>query len=287
MAAFLSINSKPDIGMTEAENFSLETQIKVIGIGHGGSHAVKHMMRECGVQGVELIYAHTGTQALPSNRAHRTVELGREATATAMQNIRAAITGTDLLFIAAGMDDSVDIEAVIAIARTAKDMGVLTIGLIGAPGGNTDTALAELQTHVDSLIVTPIGHLHGIAKTAVSEIAAILNEHGHVNVDFQDVRTVMREPGRALVGTAQASGPERARLAAAQAVAGIKLSDAKAMLVLVTAAKGSLKLFESRQAMSVITANSLPSAHVIYGAAYDDALGDSLRVTVVATGLAG
>ena len=268
--------------MTEAENFSRETQIKVIGIGHGGSHAVEHM-RECGVQGVELIYDHTGTQALPSNRAHRTMELGREA----MQQVRAAISDTDMLFITAGMDDGADTEAAIAIAHEAKGMGVLTIGLIGAPGENTDTALAELQAHVDSLIVTPIGHLHGIAKTAVSEIAAILNEHGHVNVDFQDVRTVMREPGRALVGTAQASGPERARLAAAQAVAGIKLSDAKAMLVLVTAAKGSLKLFESRQAMSVITANSLPSAHVIYGAAYDDALGDSLRVTVVATGLAG
>lgn len=272
--------------MTEAENFSQETQIKVIGIGHSGSHAVEHM-RERGVQGVELIYAHTGTQALPSNRAHRTVELGRETAATAMQNIRATITGTDLLFIAAGMDDSVDIETAIAIAREAKAMGILSVGLLGTPDENTDTALTKLQAHVDSLIVTPIGHLHSIVKTAVSEISAILNEYGHVNVDFQDVRTVMREPGRALVGTAQASGPERASLAAAQAVAGINLLDAKAMLVLVTAAKGSLKLFESRQAMSVITVNSLPSAHVIYGAAYDEALGDSLRVTVVATGLAG
>ena len=272
--------------MTEAENFSLETQIKVIGIGNSGSHAIEHM-RECGVQGVELIHAHTGTQAQPSSRAHRTMELGREAAATAMQDIRAAITGTDLLFIATGMDDSVDIEATIAIARTAKDMGVLTIGLIGAPGESTDTALAELQAHVDSLIVEPISHLHGLTKNVVSEISAILNEYGHVNVDFQDVRTVMREPGRALVGTAQASGPDRARIAAEQAVKGMQLADAKAMLVLVTAAKGSLKLFESRMAMEVINASSSPHAHVIYGAAYDDALGDSLRVTVVATGLAG
>lgn len=263
--------------MTEAENFSLETQIKVIGIGHGGSHVVEHM-RERGMQGVECICFHTNAQALSDSQAQ-------------LQQIRAAIAGTDLLFITAGLDDGADTEAAIAIAtaiaREAKAMGILSVGLLGTPDESTDTALAELQAHVDSLIVTPIGHLHGIAKTAVGEIAAILNEHGHVNVDFQDVRTVMREPGRALVGTAQASGPERARLAAAQAVAGIKLSDAKAMLVLVTAAKGSLKLFESRQAMSVITANSLPSAHVIYGAAYDDALGDSLRVTVVATGLAG
>lgn len=270
--------------MTEAENFSQETQIKVIGIGHGGSHVLEHMCK-CGVQGVELIYAHTGTQALPSNRAHRTVELGREAAATAMQNIRAAITGTDLLFIAAGMDDSVDIEAAIAIARTAKDMGVLSVGLAGISDESTDTALAELQTHVDSLSVTPISHLHGIVKTAVGEIAAILNEHGHVNVDFQDVRTVMREPGWAVISTAQASGPERARIAAEQAVKGMQPADAKAMLILVTAAKGSLKLSESRQAMSVINANCSPHANLIYGAAYDDALGDSLRVTVVATGV--
>ena len=272
--------------MTEAENFSQETQIKVIGIGHSGSHAVEHM-RECGVQGVECICVHTPAQAPLSNRAHRTMELGREAAATAMQNIRAAITGTDLLFIAAGMDDSVDIEAAIAIARTAKDMGILSVGLASTPDESTDTAMAELQTHVDSLIVTPIGHLHGIVNTTVGEIAAILNEHGHVNVDFQDVRTVMSEPGRAVMGTAQASGLDRARIAAEQAVKGMQLADAKAMLVLVTSTKGSLKLFESRMAMEVINASSSPHAHVIYGAAYDDALGDSLSVTVVATGLAG
>jgi cell division protein FtsZ len=112
-----------------------------------------------------------------------------------------------------------------------------------------------------------------------------------VNVDFEDVRTVMGEPGKAMMGTARASGPDRARIAAEQAVAcplleGIDLSGARGVLVLVTAAKGSLKLSESRLAMSTINAYASPDAHVIYGAAYDDSLGDDIRVTVVATGLA-
>jgi cell division protein FtsZ len=111
-----------------------------------------------------------------------------------------------------------------------------------------------------------------------------------VNVDFEDVRTVMGEPGKAMMGTAVASGPDRARIAAEQAVAcplleGIDLSGAKGVLVLITAAKGSLKLSESKLAMNTIRAYASPDAHVIYGTAYDDSLGDNIRVTVVATGL--
>ena len=113
---------------------------------------------------------------------------------------------------------------------------------------------------------------------------------GHVNVDFEDVRTVMGEPGKAMMGTAVATGPDRARIAAEQAVAcplleGIDLSGAKGVLVLITAAKGSLKLSESKLAMNTIRAYASPDAHVIYGTAYDDSLLDEIRVTVVATGL--
>jgi cell division protein FtsZ len=111
-----------------------------------------------------------------------------------------------------------------------------------------------------------------------------------VNVDFEDVRTVMGEPGKAMMGTAVASGPDRARIAAEQAVAcplleGIDLSGARGVLVLITAAKGSLKLSESKLAMNTIRAYASADAHVIYGTAYDDGLGDNIRVTVVATGL--
>ncbi|MCL5740286.1 MAG: cell division protein FtsZ, partial [Betaproteobacteria bacterium] len=170
-----------------------------------------------------------------------------------------------------------------------------------------DNGLAELEANVDSLIVVlnekllevlgdditqdeAFAHANDVLKNAVGGIAEIINEYGHVNVDFEDVRTVMGEPGKAMMGTATASGPDRARIAAEQAVAcplleGIDLSGAKGVLVLVTAAKGSLKLSESRLAMSTINAYASPDAHVIYGAAYDDSLGEEIRVTVVATGL--
>jgi cell division protein FtsZ len=133
-------------------------------------------------------------------------------------------------------------------------------------------------------------HANDVLKNAVGGIAEIINVPGHVNVDFEDVRTVMGEPGKAMMGTAVADGPDRARIAAEQAVAcplleGIDLSGAKGVLVLITAAKGSLKLNESKLAMNTIRAYASPDAHVIYGTAYDDGLGDKIRVTVVATGL--
>ena len=133
-------------------------------------------------------------------------------------------------------------------------------------------------------------HANDVLKNAVGGIAEIINVPGHVNVDFEDVRTVMGEPGKAMMGTALASGPDRARIAAEQAVAcplleGIDLSGAKGVLVLITAAKGSLKLSESKLAMNTIRAYASPDAHVIYGTAYDDELGENIRVTVVATGL--
>ena len=172
---------------------------------------------------------------------------------------------------------------------------------------NADQGLAELEANVDSLIVVlnekllevlgdditqdeAFAHANDVLKNAVGGIAEIINVPGHVNVDFEDVRTVMGEPGKAMMGTAVAAGPDRARIAAEQAVAcplleGIDLSGAKGVLVLITAAKGSLKLSESKLAMNTIRAYASPDAHVIYGTAYDDNLGDQVRVTVVATGL--
>ena len=220
-----------------------------------------------------------------------------------------------MLFITAGMGGGTGTGAAPVIARVAKEMGILTVGVVTKPfeweGGrrmaNADSGLNELEANVDSLIVVlneklldvlgddisqdeAFAHANDVLKNAVGGIAEIINEYGHVNVDFEDVRTVMGEPGKAMMGTAKAAGPDRARIAAEQAVAcplleGIDLSGAKGVLVLVTAAKGSLKLSESRLAMSTINAYASPDAHVIYGAAYDDTLGDEIRVTVVATGL--
>lgn len=315
------------IEMIEAETFNQGTQIKVIGVGGGGSNAVEHMIAT-NVQGVEFVCANTDAQALIRSNAHRTIQLGlsglgagskpekgREAAEAAVDDIRAAIDGAHMLFITAGMGGGTGTGAAPVIARVAKEMGILTVGVVTKPfeweGGrrmtNADSGLAELEANVDSLIVVlnekllevlgdditqeeAFAQANDVLKNAVGGIAEIINEYGHVNVDFEDVRTVMGEPGKAMMGTACASGPDRARIAAEQAVAcplleGIDLSGAKGVLVLVTAAKGSLKLAESRLAMSTINAYASPEAHVIYGAAYDDSLGDDIRVTVVATGL--
>jgi cell division protein FtsZ len=220
-----------------------------------------------------------------------------------------------MLFITAGMGGGTGTGAAPVIARVAKEMGILTVGVVTKPfdweGGrrmtNADNGLAELEANVDSLIVVlnekllevlgdditqdeAFAHANDVLKNAVGGIAEIINVPGHVNVDFEDVRTVMGEPGKAMMGTALAAGPDRARIAAEQAVAcplleGIDLSGAKGVLVLITAAKGSLKLSESKLAMNTIRAYASPDAHVIYGTAYDDELGDQVRVTVVATGL--
>jgi len=315
------------IEMIEDQAFHQGTQIKVIGVGGGGGNAVGHMITSA-VQGVEFICANTDAQALDSSHAHKTIQLGtsglgagskpekgREAAELAVEDIRAAIEGAHMLFITAGMGGGTGTGAAPVIARVAREMGILTVGVVTKPfdfeGGrrmtNADSGLAELEANVDSLIVVlnekllevlgddvtqdqAFAHANDVLKNAVGGIAEIINVPGHVNVDFEDVRTVMGEPGKAMMGTAVSAGPDRARIAAEQAVAcplleGIDLSGAKGVLVLITAAKGSLKLSESKLAMNTIRAYASPDAHVIYGTAYDDELGDQIRVTVVATGL--
>jgi len=315
------------IEMIEDAAFNLGTQIKVIGVGGGGGNAVEHMI-EREVQGVEFICANTDAQALSRSSAHKVIQLGgsglgagskpekgREAAELAVEDIQTAIAGAHMLFITAGMGGGTGTGAAPVIARVAKEMGILTVGVVTKPfdweGGrrmtNADAGLTELEANVDSLIVVlneklqevlgdditqdeAFAHANDVLKNAVGGIAEIINVPGHVNVDFEDVRTVMGEPGKAMMGTAAANGPDRARIAAEQAVAcplleGIDLSGAKGVLVLITAAKGSLKLSESKLAMNTIRAYASPDAHVIYGTAYDDSLADQIRVTVVATGL--
>ena len=316
-----------EIQMIDEGAFNQGTQIKVIGVGGGGGNAVEHMI-DHDVQGVEFVCANTDAQALSRSSAHKVIQLGasglgagskpekgREAAEVAVEDIRNAIVGAHMLFITAGMGGGTGTGAAPVIARVAKEMGILTVGVVTKPfdweGGrrmtNADAGLAELEANVDSLIVVlneklqevlgdditqdeAFAHANDVLKNAVGGIAEIINVPGHVNVDFEDVRTVMGEPGKAMMGTAVANGPDRARIAAEQAVAcplleGIDLSGAKGVLVLITAAKGSLKLSESKLAMNTIRAYASPDAHVIYGTAYDDTLGDQIRVTVVATGL--
>ena len=315
------------IEMIEAEEFNQGTQIKVIGVGGGGSNAVEHMIAR-NVQGVEFVCANTDAQALTRSSAHRIIQLGgsglgagskpdkgRDAAEAAIEEIRSVLEGANMVFITAGMGGGTGTGAAPVIARVAREMGILTVGVVTKPfeweGGrrmaNADAGVAELEESVDSLIVVlneklqevlgddvtqdeAFAHANDVLKNAVGGIAEIINESGLVNVDFEDVKTVMSEPGKAMMGTAVASGPDRARIAAEQAVAcplleGIDLSGARGVLVLITAAKDSLKLKETQLAMNTIRAYASPDAHVIYGVAYDNGMGGDIRVTVVATGL--
>ncbi|PIT79762.1 cell division protein FtsZ [Limnohabitans sp. JirII-29] len=317
------------IEMIEVEAFNSGTQIKVIGVGGGGGNAVEHMISS-GVQGVEFVSANTDAQALRVSNAHKVIQLGstglgagskpergREAAEAAIDDIRLALEGTNMLFVTAGMGGGTGTGAAPVVARVAREMGILTVGVVTKPFefegsrrmANAETGLAELEANVDSLIVVlneklmdvlgddasqdeAFAFANDVLKNSVGGIAEIINVEALVNVDFEDVRTVMSETGKAMMGTAVANGPDRARIAAEQAVAcplleGVDMSGAKGVLVLITAAKGGLKLSESREAMNTIRKFASPEAHVIYGTAYDEELGDQIRVTVVATGLAG
>jgi cell division protein FtsZ len=309
------------------EEFDLGTQIKVIGVGGGGGNAVDHMIAQ-GVQGVEFICANTDAQALNRSASHQLIQLGttglgagakpeagRAAAEEAVDRIRASITGANMLFITAGMGGGTGTGAAPVIARVAKEMGILTVGVVTKPfdfEGNrrmkaADAGLAELEANVDSLIVIlndklldvlgddvtqdqAFAHANDVLKNAVGGISDIIHVPGLVNVDFEDVKTVMSEPGKAMMGTAIAGGPDRANKAAEAAVAcplleGIDLSGARGVLVLIAANRNTFKLSESRNAMNCIRRYAAEDAHVIYGTAYDESLGDQLRVTVIATGL--
>jgi cell division protein FtsZ len=300
------------------------TIIKVIGVGGAGGNAVEHMIKE-GVGGVEFICCNTDAQALKNSSAGIKLQLGpglgaggkperaREHAQNEREKIAAALEGAHMAFITAGMGGGTGTGAAPIVAEVARELGILTVAVVTKPfefeGRRTKLAeegLAELGQHVDSLIVVLNEKLmevlgeevsmldafksaDNVLKNAVGGIAEIINVPGLVNVDFEDVRTVMGEMGKAMMGSAAAAGVDRARLAAESAVAsplleGIELSGARGVLVNITAS-GSLGLKEYKEVMATIRNYTAPDATVICGAVFDDAMEDQLRVTVVATGL--
>jgi cell division protein FtsZ len=307
-----------------------EAVIKVIGVGGCGGNAVAHMI-EKNVGGVEFICANTDMQALKKSQAKTVIqigtditkglgagarpEIGREAALEDRDRIAEIIDGADMLFITAGMGGGTGTGAAPIIAEVAKEMGILTVAVVTKPfsfeGKRTKIAqegLEELSRHVDSLIVIPNEKLmevlgedvpflaafqaaNDVLHSAVSGIAEIINCPGLVNVDFADVRTVMSEMGMAMMGSALATGPDRARLAAEQAVASplledVNLANARGVLVNITASS-SFKMKEYYDVMNTIKAFTADDATVIVGNVFDESIGDGLRVTMVATGLNG
>ena len=312
------------------EKDSQEAVIKVIGVGGCGGNAIEHMITK-NLSGVEFICANTDMQALKKSNAKTVLqmgvditkglgagakpEIGREAALEDRDRIAEMIDGADMLFITAGMGGGTGTGAAPIIAEVAKEMGILTVAVVTKPfafeGKRTKVAadgLEELSQHVDSLIVIPNEKLmevlgedvpfleafraaNDVLHNAVSGIAEIINCPGLVNVDFADVRTVMSEMGMAMMGSAEASGPERAKIAAEQAVASplledVNLANARGVLVNITAS-ASFKMKEYYDVMNTIKAFTADDATVIVGNVMDESMGDKLRVTMVATGLNG
>ncbi len=310
------------------DNQPQEAVIKVIGVGGCGGNAVEHMIRQ-GVQGVEFICANTDAQALKRSQVKTQLQLGvnitkglgaganpdigREAALEDRERLAELIEGADMLFLTAGMGGGTGTGAAPVVAEIAKEMGILTVAVVTKPfafeGRRQRVALEGLSLlaqHVDSLIVIPNDKLmqvlgedvsmldafqaaNNVLHGAVAGIAEVINCPGTVNVDFADVKTVMSEMGMAMMGSAVATGANRARVAAEQAVASplledINLSGARGILVNITASM-NLRMKEVHDVMNTIKGFSADDATVIVGTVIDESMQNDLRVTMVATGL--
>jgi cell division protein FtsZ len=308
-----------------------EAIIKVIGVGGCGGNAVDHMINNgvSGVefiamntdaQALKRNLAKTSLQLGPDVTkglgAGANPEVGRQAALEDRERIAELIQGADMLFVTAGMGGGTGTGAAPIVAEIAREMGVLTVAVVTRPfkfEGTKRIKTAEvginaLKDHVDSLIIIPNDRLlevlgedvgyeeafsasNDVLNGAVAGIAEVINCPGLVNVDFADVRTVMSENGMAMMGSAIASGADRAQVAAERAVASplledVNLSGARGVLVNITASH-SLKLKEVHEVMNTIRSFTAEDATVIFGSVIDEAIGDALRVTIVATGLGG
>ncbi len=308
---------------------SQDAVIKVIGVGGCGGNAVDHMIAH-GVKGVEFVCANTDVQALRRTQARTQLqlgtnitkglgaganpEMGRQAALEDRDRIIDLISGTDMLFLTAGMGGGTGTGAAPVVAEIARELGILTVAVVTKPfafeGKRQRIAMEGMEAlsqHVNSLIVIPNDKLmqvlgnqvtldeafraaNDVLHGAVAGIAEIISCPGMINVDFADVKTVMSETGMAMMGSAKAAGTDRARMAAEQAVAcplleDIDIADARGVLVNISASKSLFQLQEMYDVMDVIKAFASDTATIITGTVYDDGLEDELRVTIVATGL--
>jgi cell division protein FtsZ len=306
---------------------SQDAVIKVIGVGGCGGNAVDHMIAQ-GVQGVEFIAINTDAQALNRSKARTQLQIGaaitkglgagakpsvgKAAAEEDRERIKEMISGANMVFITAGMGGGTGTGAAPIVAQIAREMNILTVAVVTKPfayEGNrmrfATEGIKALHEHVDSLIIVPNSKLmevlgndvtvpeafkaaNGVLQGAVAGIAEVINVPGLINVDFADVRTVMSENGMAMMGSAVASGPDRARIAAERAIASPLLEDvdmtgARGVLVNITSTS-SLKVREMEEVMACVQF-AAEEATVILGSVFDETMGDELRVTVVATGL--
>jgi cell division protein FtsZ len=310
------------------EQENLKARIKVIGIGGGGGNAVNTMIH-AKLSGVDFMVANTDAQSLEASRAPVRIqlgatvtkglgaganpEIGRRAAMEDEESIKEYLSGSDMIFITAGMGGGTGTGGAPVVARLARDVGALTVGVVTKPFifegkkrmRQADDGIEELKQSVDTLIVIPNQRLLSIAaKTttmleafhkaddvllqAVRGISDLIITPGLINLDFADVRTVMAEMGLALMGAASASGENRAIEAAQKAISSPLLEDisiqgARGVLINITGGP-DLCLHEVNEAASMIQEEAHDEANIIFGAVIDEGITDEIRITVIATG---
>src|SRR5918911_4913665 len=307
----------------------LKPHITVFGIGGAGGNAVNNMI-ECGLHGVEFVVANTDAQALTSAKAERIIqmglqvtqglgagsqpEVGRAAAEEVIDEIRDQLAGSHMVFITAGMGGGTGTGAAPVVARAARELGILTVGVVTKPfqfeGARrmrlAEAGIAELQQSVDTLIVIPNQNLFRVAteKTTFADAFAMADQvlysgvacitdlmvkEGLINLDFADVRSVMREKGKAMMGRGEASGAKRVLNAAVAAISNPLIENpsikrASGLIVSITGGR-DLTLFEVDEAATRIRDEADPDANIIVGATFDADLDGVVRVSVVATGI--
>ncbi|MGD8585117.1 MAG: cell division protein FtsZ [Chloroflexota bacterium] len=309
------------------ENFA---RLRVIGVGGGGSNAVDRMI-DAGVSGVDFVAVNTDAQALLRSSAPKRVhigekltrglgsggnpELGQKAAEESMDELAEVMKGSDMVFITAGMGGGTGTGAAPIVAKVARELGALTIGVVTRPflfeGTPRSQAAAQgieqLKQYVDTLIVIPNDRLleltdkrmslsesftlaDDILRQGIQGISELITIPGLINLDFADVKTIMSQGGAALMAVGSGEGDDRARMAAEQAVTSrlldVTIDGARGILFNVTGGP-DMSLYEVNLAASIIRETAHPDANLIFGAVVDESMGDELRITVIATGFEG
>jgi cell division protein FtsZ len=307
----------------------LKPKIVVIGVGGAGGNAVNNMI-ESELDGVTFVCANTDAQAVGLSKAEMKIQLGtgvtqglgagsrpqigEAAAEESLDEVMTALEGANMLFITAGMGGGTGTGAAPVIAKAARDLGILTVGVVTKPFAFegqrrmriADEGIEELSRHVDTLLIIPNQNLFRLAdeNTTFADAFAMADEvlhagvkgitdlmivPGHINLDFADVRTVMSEMGKAMMGTGESNGESRASVAAAAAISNplldeMSLKGAKGVLINITGGL-DMKLFEVDEAANAIRGEVDPDANIIVGSTFDQELEGTIRVSVVATGI--
>ncbi|MGC1464906.1 MAG: cell division protein FtsZ [Pseudolabrys sp.] len=317
------------INLTIPDIREMKPRITVFGVGGAGGNAVNNMI-VAGLQGVDFVVANTDAQALTLSKAERIVqmgvqvteglgagsqpEVGRAAAEEVIDEIRDHLSGAHMIFVTAGMGGGTGTGAAPVIAKVAKELGILTVGVVTKPfqfeGQRrmrfAEAGIVELQKVVDTLLIIPNQNLFRVANekttfadafamadqvlySGVACITDLMVKEGLINLDFADVRAVMREMGKAMMGTGEASGEKRALTAAEAAIANPLIDDssmkgARGLLISITGGK-DLTLYEVDEAATRIREEVDSDANIIVGATFDESLDGIIRVSVVATGI--